>query len=83
MDGSETICLGEQLGAPCRAYVKPDMPVIEELRQLGKTLLEDSRPKDEILGIWHQEVCNLVGWADAERNVWFLGQDAAFAAPLA
>ena len=83
MDGSETVCLGEEIGAPCRMYIRPGLPVVENLFQLKEALDEDSGTSPENLKTWHREVRTRVGWGSPERNLWLLGQDASFAAPLA
>jgi len=83
MDGSETTRLGTELGEACHVYNRPGLPVLEELRQVAKTLAQDSRPRFEILADWHRAVEVRVGWGAPEEHLWLLGQDAAFAAPLA
>ncbi len=82
MDGSETVCLGDELDAPCRVYARPGLPAVEELRRVVKTLTQDPRPRPEILTIWHQAVQQRVGWGVPGRHIWLLGQDAGFAEPL-
>ena len=83
MDGSETICLGGQIGETYRIYFRPGSAVVKELQELEVRLADDSdRPRQEILADWRQAVVERAGW-DSERNVLLLGQDAAFAAPLA
>jgi 3-oxoacyl-(acyl-carrier-protein) synthase/NAD(P)H-dependent flavin oxidoreductase YrpB (nitropropane dioxygenase family) len=83
MDGSETICLGNDLGAICRVYARPRLPAVESLIELEKTLIQDTLPRSEILSTWRQELQARVGWESPERYIWLLGQDAAFAASLA
>jgi 3-oxoacyl-(acyl-carrier-protein) synthase/NAD(P)H-dependent flavin oxidoreductase YrpB (nitropropane dioxygenase family) len=83
MDGSETTCLGSELGATCRVYVRPGLPPVESLRELERTLIQDSRPRSKVLFTWRQELRARVGRESPEQHIWLLGQDAAFAAPLA
>lgn len=83
MDGSEALCLGQELGESYRIYTRPGMPVIAELREEEKKLTEDHRPRSEVLGIWREAVRQRVGWDGQAHHLWLLGQDAAFAAPLA
>lgn len=83
MDGSETTCLGSELGATCRIYVRPRMPTVEELAELKKNLVQDSRPRSEVQAVWRQELRARVGWGNPEQHILLLGQDATFAASLA
>lgn len=83
MDGSETICLGEQLGETYRVYFRPGNQAVKELRQFEKQLAGEDRPPAAILADWRKAIQQRVGWESPERNLLLLGQDAAFAAPLA
>jgi acyl transferase domain-containing protein/NAD(P)H-dependent flavin oxidoreductase YrpB (nitropropane dioxygenase family) len=83
MDGSETICLGANPGEAYRLYSRPGLNVVEELRRTADTLGGRDPAAPENLDAWRREVKGRVGWTDAKREVWLLGQDAAFAAPLA
>ncbi len=83
MDGSETVCIGEELGAACRVYARPRLPVLEELRQIESTLEEEAQAGRDVRAAWRNAVRARVGWESSDRHVWFLGQDAAFAALLA
>lgn len=83
MDGSEVLCLGQELGESYRIYTRPGMPVIAKLREEERKLAEDSRPRSEVLGAWREAVLQRIGWGGQERHLWLVGQDAAFAAPLA
>lgn len=83
MDGSETVCLGDQLGEACRVYFRPGSAAVEDLRGVEASLSADGRPRSEIEAAWREAVLQRVGWSSPERNLLLLGQDAAFAAPLA
>ena len=83
MDGSETRCLGSELGESYRMYTRLGLPAVQELQQLAQTLVADSRPQSDMAAVWRQEVRARVGWGSPEQHVWLLGQEAAFAAPLA
>jgi acyl transferase domain-containing protein/NAD(P)H-dependent flavin oxidoreductase YrpB (nitropropane dioxygenase family) len=83
MDGSETITLGDDLGAPFRCWARPGLAVVEELRQLAARLAADARPLAERGAEWRTAVETRVGWDDPERALLPCGQDAAFAAGLA
>jgi len=83
MDGSETVCLGAELGERYRIYARAGLPVVEGLRQLVQTLVHDPRPQDAIRAAWRLAIQQCVGWEAPERQVRLLGQEAAFAASLA
>jgi len=83
MDGSETLCLGQGLGECYRAYTRPGMPAVEELRKEEKRLGDGGHPQAEILSMWREAVRQRIGWDVPEKHLWLLGQEAAFAAPLA
>lgn len=38
MDGSEAVCLGGELGQPCRVYTRPGLSVVDELREMAIAL---------------------------------------------
>ncbi len=83
MDGSETICLGENLGAPYRVYYRPNLTVIDRLRRSADTLPMRFSAPAGIIEAWRREVKACVGWQSPNESLWFVGQDAAFARPLA
>ncbi|MEW6301065.1 MAG: nitronate monooxygenase, partial [Thermodesulfobacteriota bacterium] len=83
MDGSETVCVGGEIGAPCRVYARPRLPVLEELRRIESALEGDARAGRDVRAAWRDAVRARVGWESPDRHVWLLGQDAAFAALLA
>lgn len=83
MDGSETICVGNDLAIPFRAYARPGMSAIEELQKVALTISENIPFSSEACITWRQEVNSRIGWDGLGRRVWPLGQDAAFAEPLA
>jgi acyl transferase domain-containing protein/NAD(P)H-dependent flavin oxidoreductase YrpB (nitropropane dioxygenase family)/NAD(P)-dependent dehydrogenase (short-subunit alcohol dehydrogenase family)/acyl carrier protein len=66
-DGSETQCLKGPHGECYRCYARPGLPILDEVRRLaeGSMHLRDA-------------VHRHVG-CDPEKNLWLLGQDAAFA----
>lgn len=73
MDGSETIDLGGELGEAFRVYARPNLAVIDELRE---SIADTSHAR-------HAAVRARIGWGNPDRYLWPIGQDAAFAAPLA
>jgi acyl transferase domain-containing protein/NAD(P)H-dependent flavin oxidoreductase YrpB (nitropropane dioxygenase family) len=83
MDGSETVSLGDGLGQAYRMYFRPGCAAVDELRRAEAMLAEDDRPRSAIEASWRETVVQRIGWDSPERNVLLLGQDAAFAAPLA
>jgi acyl transferase domain-containing protein/NAD(P)H-dependent flavin oxidoreductase YrpB (nitropropane dioxygenase family)/NAD(P)-dependent dehydrogenase (short-subunit alcohol dehydrogenase family) len=83
MDGSETVCLGETLGNAWRVHLRPGSPRAEELSEAARRLGLDSRPRPVIQRDWHRAILERAGWDGSGRTVWVVGQDAAFAAPLA
>ena len=82
MDGSETICLGEHLGESYRVYFRPGSAVVKELQGLEAGFAQAEGTSEENLQQWRQAISQKAGWA-SDQNLWLLGQDAAFAAPLA
>jgi acyl transferase domain-containing protein/NAD(P)H-dependent flavin oxidoreductase YrpB (nitropropane dioxygenase family) len=64
-------------------YDRPGCRAVEELRRIEASLTEDQRPRPEVEASWREAVLQRVGWDSPEENVFLLGQDAAFAGPLA
>jgi NAD(P)H-dependent flavin oxidoreductase YrpB (nitropropane dioxygenase family) len=83
MDGSETICIGANLGAAFRVYARPGIVAIEELKNIAQSLELCRDEPAQVASAWRQEVYRRTGWDRFEDQVWPLGQDAAFAASLA
>jgi acyl transferase domain-containing protein len=83
MDGSETTVLGLEIGAPLRVYSRPDLVAVNELRELEARLALSDGDAAAAREAWHAQVERRVGWESLESRVLPVGQDAAFAAPLA
>jgi len=92
MDGSETLCLGAELGAQCRIYFRPGLPIAGELRReeerLLDALIDEKGPNadgraEELRVAWRHAVQQRVGMGDPDRHILLIGQDAAWAANLA
>jgi 3-oxoacyl-(acyl-carrier-protein) synthase/NAD(P)H-dependent flavin oxidoreductase YrpB (nitropropane dioxygenase family)/NAD(P)-dependent dehydrogenase (short-subunit alcohol dehydrogenase family) len=83
MDGTEAVCLGEELGSAVRVFAQPESPAIRELQELLQYLMGDPRPEPEIQATWGAAVHKLAASEDPDRKLWLLGQDAAFAPSLA
>jgi len=83
-DGSETVCVGNALGAGYRIYARPGLPVVARMQQAERdlTALEHLKPK-EVLARWRDMVRQAVGSDSLAEHLLLLSQDAAFAAPLA
>ncbi|MGH3965972.1 MAG: beta-ketoacyl synthase N-terminal-like domain-containing protein, partial [Pseudonocardiaceae bacterium] len=75
MDGSETVCVGQEIGERYRVYGRPGTPAVEDLRRLERTLADDEPGR----AAWRAALADLA----SGQGGWLLGQDAAFAARLA
>ncbi len=82
MEGDETICLGRELGACYRLAKRPGMSAVEQLQKLEQELALAGSPENAVEA-WRSAICAGVAWRQPETDLWPLGQDAAFAAPLA
>ncbi len=84
MDGSETVCLGSELGARFRIFSKPMLHSVTDLQRVESVLERGDIPAPSDLELaWRTEVRPRVGWQDLGASVLAVGQDAAFAADLA
>jgi acyl transferase domain-containing protein/NAD(P)H-dependent flavin oxidoreductase YrpB (nitropropane dioxygenase family)/NAD(P)-dependent dehydrogenase (short-subunit alcohol dehydrogenase family) len=81
-DGSETLCLGDECGQAYRIYNSPG-PFAAAASALAKTERELSRDGTAAGARWQAAVTAAVSPAQPEKSVWLLGQDLAFARPLA
>jgi acyl transferase domain-containing protein/NAD(P)H-dependent flavin oxidoreductase YrpB (nitropropane dioxygenase family)/NAD(P)-dependent dehydrogenase (short-subunit alcohol dehydrogenase family) len=81
MDGSETICLGESLGAGYRVFHRPGLAVVQELKALESALAAEPTGTAEAERALRQEIQARAGW-DGPDRLWLIGQDGALAAPL-
>lgn len=83
--GDETVCVGQDLGDPYRLYRRPGSSPLQELKrletELGQLAWEGSEAGARTR--WREELRNRVRWSGNGVSVWPLGQDAAFARPLA
>jgi acyl transferase domain-containing protein/NAD(P)H-dependent flavin oxidoreductase YrpB (nitropropane dioxygenase family) len=82
MDGSETICVGGELGAQVRVFARPRLRAVEELQQVQRSLQSEDRSRAETAATWRAAVRQRLGWTGATK-AWPLGQDAAFAQAFA
>ncbi|MEZ4767668.1 MAG: SDR family NAD(P)-dependent oxidoreductase [Caldilineales bacterium] len=81
MDGSETVCLGAELGQAVRLYRRPHTVATRQLAETASAL--DSEAQSDRQQAWLDAVESRIGWGDLEQQAWPLGQDAAFARALA
>ena len=82
MDGTETVCLGTELGHPFRLWSRPGTAALERLRRAAAELAHGPTPLPERVAAWREEVRGRVGW-ESPDHVWPVGQDASFARSLA
>ncbi|MDQ4072516.1 MAG: acyltransferase domain-containing protein, partial [Actinomycetota bacterium] len=82
MDGSETTCVGAELGEAVRVYARPNLSGLEDLRNASRALSQDGKARAEVVDAWREEVRTRIGWESPDR-VWPIAQDAAFASALA
>jgi acyl transferase domain-containing protein/NAD(P)H-dependent flavin oxidoreductase YrpB (nitropropane dioxygenase family)/NAD(P)-dependent dehydrogenase (short-subunit alcohol dehydrogenase family) len=81
LDGSETTCVGSELGACLRVWAPSGSPALDELEQFVE-LHQNGRLDDDSRREWWRQVGSRIRW-DAKHQLWPVGQEAAFAAPLA
>ena len=87
MDGSKTICLGENINAPYRIYARTGFEAVNNLKTVEKDLivrLSSKNPSKEntIIKTWYSQINSRVGFLNQDQ-VLNIGQDAAFASGLA
>jgi acyl transferase domain-containing protein/NAD(P)H-dependent flavin oxidoreductase YrpB (nitropropane dioxygenase family) len=78
MDGSETLTLGTELGAPLRVYSRPGLTGVAELAD-DAARIGPGGDRDA----WRAAVKARVGDGSPQAGLLLVGQDAAFAADLA
>ncbi len=83
LDGSETFCIGDDIGETYRVYARPGLPIVEELLHEEKSLNQKNYSRIKKAELWRQAIIRLVGWESMDDNLLFLGQDIAFAAAMA
>ena len=84
MDGSETLCLGNRIGDGFRMFSGRGTERVEELRQIEERLLVKAPGDEQSEEYWRNAIRERIGWkGDRSREIWPLGQDAAFASEFA
>ena len=81
MDGSETICLGGK-SVQCRIYNRPGIKFDDELCNREEHL-ENAQNTGYAVSLLRKSIRKYIAWDQAANSLWLLGQDAAFAEPLA
>ncbi len=81
-DGSETMLVGERLGAAYRVYTRPGLTAVAELLAEEERIASANLDAAEKLEAWRETVHRLC-LLGPERGPWLLGQDVAFAANFA
>ncbi|MES1261717.1 MAG: SDR family NAD(P)-dependent oxidoreductase [Acidobacteriota bacterium] len=81
MDGDETICAGAELEQSFRFFKRPGFPGAEALLRAEEEFL--AAGNEEGRREWQARLHACVDWNRPDTGVWPLGQDAAFALPLA
>jgi acyl transferase domain-containing protein/NAD(P)H-dependent flavin oxidoreductase YrpB (nitropropane dioxygenase family) len=82
MDGTETVCVGNNV-SPCRIYGRPGHPLVNELFAIEESSENDSKKRQRTFYQWHEAIRERISWEEGNNKLWLLGQDVAFAAPLA
>ncbi len=83
MDGSESVCLGEELGAFCRVYAPPEFSTLKGIRKILSDLVQNDLSDSERIKIWKKKIGSHLGWEYGKECLWFLGQDIGLAKSFA
>ncbi len=80
MDGSETRCLGLDLGLTVRSYWRADHAPAKALDVLERELNGGKQPEPRKRAAFVAALSEAVSAEDPDAALWLVGQDAAFAA---
>jgi acyl transferase domain-containing protein/NAD(P)H-dependent flavin oxidoreductase YrpB (nitropropane dioxygenase family)/NADP-dependent 3-hydroxy acid dehydrogenase YdfG len=85
MDGSETVLVGGELGEPWRVYERPGASAVEALRRRAADIAAaaPAGSAGAARRLFRRALLEAIGWGPLDTRIWPVGQDAAFAAPLA
>lgn len=83
LDGSETSCLGAELGAAFRSLSRPDLPGAVALTAAEGALRRAHGSDPGAADRWRATAVAATDWRRPTADVLAVGQDACFAAPLA
>ena len=79
LDGSETVCVGSELGVCLRVVAPPGSAALAELQQLAAGH-EAGAVDGQMRCEWWRQVGARIGWDAPERQVWPIGQEATLPA---
>jgi acyl transferase domain-containing protein/NAD(P)-dependent dehydrogenase (short-subunit alcohol dehydrogenase family) len=79
MDGTETVCVGTLAGEPWRVHGRPRPPALEELERIEVRMASCAQGLSE----WRASVRRMAAVDGSPNRLLVVGQDAAFARPLA
>ncbi len=82
MDGSETLCLGDELDRHYRVYGRPNASAVKSLQKIAIALATEADTAT-VESRWQNAIERQVGWGSLQQQVWPISQDAALAATLA
>ena len=83
MAGDETVCLGGELDARYRVYRRPGFDAVDDLRRVEVELAASTASERDTRILWEQAIRTRLNLTGVGAPLWPLGQDAAFAGPLA
>jgi len=83
MGGDETVCLGGELDNRYRVYRRPGFHAVDELQRVELELAGGTAAAPDVLAQWQQAIESRINWTGVGASLWPLGQDAAFARPIA
>jgi acyl transferase domain-containing protein/NAD(P)H-dependent flavin oxidoreductase YrpB (nitropropane dioxygenase family)/NAD(P)-dependent dehydrogenase (short-subunit alcohol dehydrogenase family) len=83
MDGTETICLGEETGCIYRVCSRLGIGEVKKLQEIEKSIAHSTLSEEEKLTEWRRAFAERASRDSAEDRLYLLGQDVAFAASLA
>lgn len=84
LDGSETICLGAEIGQWVRVCSRFGSDAVRELEAVEESLAaRESVPKEDLERAWIKAVASVAASPAGRTGLLFLGQDVGLAATLA
>jgi acyl transferase domain-containing protein/NAD(P)H-dependent flavin oxidoreductase YrpB (nitropropane dioxygenase family) len=83
MDGSESVCVGEELGTFCRLYAPSGFSTVKGIRKILSDLIQRDSSDPERIKTWKKMIGSHLGWHHEEGCLWLLGQDIGLAKSFA
>lgn len=84
LDGSETTCLGAEIGQWIRVGGRFGSAAVKELEEVEESLAgREDLKREEIAQAWTEAVASVAASPAGRSGLFFLGQDIGLAAPLA